>query len=283
MFSPRRGAAIRGCTARRTGSRSRPPGSTWPPRRGPTRRSCSRSGCCTTPDARTTRDPGHGPRAAVFARELHRDGDLLLDDGRLELLCLALELHADGQVSAHPTVGTCWDADRLHLGRSGRTSARSGVAVHRGSADARCPGGRGRAPRAPAQLGATPGGLSAPPYRRHWRGCDVSSHAERGIWRYANAGRPRRMIIGRCTFDGCTVLTIGSRCVEHDLPVRRTFVRGRPFCGRRVDPIGASRPAAASSAPRSSRFDARPNVRATLARGFERGSAPTLPPCAATT
>jgi hypothetical protein len=37
------------------------------------------------------------------------------------------------------------------------------------------------------------------------------------------------MIIGRCTFDGCTVLTIGSRCVEHDRPVRRTFVRGRPF------------------------------------------------------
>ena len=37
------------------------------------------------------------------------------------------------------------------------------------------------------------------------------------------------MIIGRCTSDGCTVLTIGSRCVEHDLPVRRNFVRGRPF------------------------------------------------------
>jgi hypothetical protein len=30
-----------------------------------------------------SRDPGHGPRAAVFARELHRDGDLLLEDGRL--------------------------------------------------------------------------------------------------------------------------------------------------------------------------------------------------------
>ena len=38
-----------------------------------------------------------------------------------------------------------------------------------------------------------------------------------------------RMIVVRCTFDGCTVLTIGSRCLEHDLPVRRTFVRGRPF------------------------------------------------------
>ena len=66
-----------------------------------------------------SRDPKHGPRATVFARELHQDGDLLLDEVRLELLCLALELHADGQVSAHPTVGTCWDSDRLHLGRLG--------------------------------------------------------------------------------------------------------------------------------------------------------------------
>jgi uncharacterized protein len=65
------------------------------------------------------RDPEHGPRAAMFARELHRDGYLLLDEARLELLCLALELHADGRVSAHPTVGTCWDADRLHLTRLG--------------------------------------------------------------------------------------------------------------------------------------------------------------------
>lgn len=64
-------------------------------------------------------DPEHGARAAAFARELHDDGDLLLDVIRLELLCLALDLHADGQVSAHPTVGTCWDADRLHLGRLG--------------------------------------------------------------------------------------------------------------------------------------------------------------------
>jgi len=37
------------------------------------------------------------------------------------------------------------------------------------------------------------------------------------------------MIIRPCTFDGCTVMTIGSRCVEHDVPVTRSFVRGRPF------------------------------------------------------
>ena len=44
------------------------------------------------------------------------------------------------------------------------------------------------------------------------------------------------MILAECTFDGCTVLTIGSRCVEHDVPVRRTFVRGRPYAATAVSP-----------------------------------------------
>jgi uncharacterized protein len=64
-------------------------------------------------------DPRHGERAAEFARELHREGSLPLDCGQLELLCFALQLHADGQVSNDATIGTCWDADRLHLPRGG--------------------------------------------------------------------------------------------------------------------------------------------------------------------
>jgi uncharacterized protein len=36
-------------------------------------------------------------------------------------VCLAIELHTAGQVSADPTVGACWDADRLHLPRCGIT------------------------------------------------------------------------------------------------------------------------------------------------------------------
>jgi uncharacterized protein len=64
-------------------------------------------------------DPGHGARAAVYARELAATGSLALRDERLELLCHALELHSDGQVSDDPTVGVCWDADRLHLPRVG--------------------------------------------------------------------------------------------------------------------------------------------------------------------
>lgn len=64
-------------------------------------------------------DPGHGPRAALYARELAVAGRLVLGDERLELLCHAIELHSDGQVSPDPTVGVCWDADRLHLPRVG--------------------------------------------------------------------------------------------------------------------------------------------------------------------
>ena len=62
-------------------------------------------------------DPGHGPRAETFARELRAERVLDLDDARFELLAEALRLHSDGRVSGDPTIGDCWDADRLHLPR----------------------------------------------------------------------------------------------------------------------------------------------------------------------
>jgi uncharacterized protein len=62
-------------------------------------------------------DPEHGRRAASFAGELRAEGSLVLDDTRFAVLDLALRLHSDGQVSSDPTVGACWDADRLHLPR----------------------------------------------------------------------------------------------------------------------------------------------------------------------
>jgi uncharacterized protein len=65
------------------------------------------------------RDPGHGPRAAAYARELAAAGALRLEAARLTLLCEAIELHANGLVSDDPTIGACWDADRLHLPRVG--------------------------------------------------------------------------------------------------------------------------------------------------------------------
>jgi uncharacterized protein len=66
-------------------------------------------------------DPGHGPRASRYARELSAAGALQLGADRLELLCHAIDLHTLGHRSNDPTVGVCWDADRLHLPRVGTT------------------------------------------------------------------------------------------------------------------------------------------------------------------
>ena len=62
-------------------------------------------------------DPGHGPRAAEYVRELATAGRLELAPARLELLCGAIAEHPNGLVTGDPTVGACWDADRLHLPR----------------------------------------------------------------------------------------------------------------------------------------------------------------------
>lgn len=61
-------------------------------------------------------DPGHGPRAAVLAREL-RGRWVRLPDRGFELLVRALEGHTGGSRPGDPTVATCWDADRLDFGR----------------------------------------------------------------------------------------------------------------------------------------------------------------------
>jgi uncharacterized protein len=63
-------------------------------------------------------DPGHGQRAAEFAA-----GNLyvrsLLDAWEIDLLCQACAEHTNAQTEADITVQTCWDADRLDLGRIG--------------------------------------------------------------------------------------------------------------------------------------------------------------------
>ena len=64
-------------------------------------------------------DPGHGPRAAVFAEELHAEALLATREEQLALLVEACRLHADGLTADDPTVGACWDADRLDLPRCG--------------------------------------------------------------------------------------------------------------------------------------------------------------------
>lgn len=61
-------------------------------------------------------DHGHGRRGGEFARSLR--GSLIhLDDERFELLYEACRLHTDGMTDANSTLQTCWDADRLDLGR----------------------------------------------------------------------------------------------------------------------------------------------------------------------
>jgi uncharacterized protein len=63
-------------------------------------------------------DPMHGPRAAVLAREL-RGGAFDLGNEEMDLLAFACEEHTNGGLSEEPTVGVCWDADRLNLWRVG--------------------------------------------------------------------------------------------------------------------------------------------------------------------
>jgi uncharacterized protein len=64
------------------------------------------------------RDREHGARAADFTLELNRDL-LQLDRPGLEMLAYAVRHHSDGLIEADVTVQTCWDSDRLDLGRVG--------------------------------------------------------------------------------------------------------------------------------------------------------------------
>lgn len=64
------------------------------------------------------RDPKHGERAAEFAHGI--DGDFYsLEPKQLDALCYALKHHSGGDMSTDATIQTCWDADRLDLGRVG--------------------------------------------------------------------------------------------------------------------------------------------------------------------
>ena len=62
-------------------------------------------------------DPDHGPRAATLARTLAAEALLVLDAPRLDLLAEACARHTGGDTTADPTIGCCWDADRLELSR----------------------------------------------------------------------------------------------------------------------------------------------------------------------
>jgi uncharacterized protein len=63
-------------------------------------------------------DPEHGSRAALFAEELNTVV-FHLEPEELSALVDACRRHSDGSCDSNITVETCWDADRLDLGRVG--------------------------------------------------------------------------------------------------------------------------------------------------------------------
>lgn len=63
-------------------------------------------------------DPEHGARGAEYATSLR--GHLFdLEDQAFDKLLFACTWHTDSDHSDDPTIGTCWDSDRLDLGRVG--------------------------------------------------------------------------------------------------------------------------------------------------------------------
>lgn len=64
-------------------------------------------------------DPDHGARGALYAAEARGNGWFTLSDEQFGQLREACVGHTDGLHHADPTIGTCWDADRLDLGRCG--------------------------------------------------------------------------------------------------------------------------------------------------------------------
>ena len=64
-------------------------------------------------------DLGHGPRAADSLVSLPVEL-AVLDPEQMSVLDYAIRHHTDGDVSDDPTIGACWDSDRLDLGRVGK-------------------------------------------------------------------------------------------------------------------------------------------------------------------
>jgi uncharacterized protein len=69
--------------------------------------------CCREDDRS---DPGHGERAAEFSESL-RGTVIHLSDAAFAILHEAIRDHELGRTRGDVTVRTCWDADRLDLGR----------------------------------------------------------------------------------------------------------------------------------------------------------------------
>ncbi|WP_412028282.1 hypothetical protein [Deinococcus yunweiensis] len=80
-------------------------------------------------------DTGHGARGAALVR--HYRPLLPLSDAQVELLAQACHGHELGHVTDDPTIGACWDADRLELVRVGMTPRADLMSIAAGQAAAR--------------------------------------------------------------------------------------------------------------------------------------------------
>ncbi len=99
-------------------------------------------------------DPEHGPRAADYAAWLVGQGVLSLAPDRLAILMDACRRHEAGETSTDPTIGCCWDADRLELARLG-IRLRRNLASTAAARDREVEAGawwRGREREVPAEL-----------------------------------------------------------------------------------------------------------------------------------
>ena len=72
--------------------------------------------CCREDDRS---DPEHGPRAAEFTRSL-RERHIFADENEFEKLIEAIRDHTNRIHTPDLDIGTCWDADRLDIGRVGK-------------------------------------------------------------------------------------------------------------------------------------------------------------------
>lgn len=63
------------------------------------------------------RDLEHGPRAELYLREI--ESLVPLKPNQFENLCIACRTHTVGEVAENETIATCWDSDRLDIGRVG--------------------------------------------------------------------------------------------------------------------------------------------------------------------
>ncbi|HOF87616.1 MAG TPA: hypothetical protein PLZ36_05860 [Armatimonadota bacterium] len=74
-------------------------------------------------------DPAHGARGAALAARLRGEW-FDLPDADFTRLAFACIHHTSGFRSEDPTIGACWDADRLDIWRAGYTPAEQYLSTH---------------------------------------------------------------------------------------------------------------------------------------------------------